>query len=246
MQRRYEKIYSSALNREMDILAFGHMGAPIIAFPSAGGRFYDFENNGMIGALEPLLNEGRIKLYCPGSVDNESWLSKDASIEWRGHVYNLYQHFIVNDLVPAIRFDCTSPDIRIALTGCSVGAYHAANFALKYPHIFHYALCMSGRYDLSGFIGHHGSMDVYFNNPLAYARNLEGDALNHVRYNTHLALVVGLGPWEGRCIDETHALADICAEKGISHERDIWGYDSEHDWPWWRKQIVHHLGKTFA
>lgn len=247
MLRRHEKIYSSALNREMDVLAFGHFGAPVIAFPSGGGKYFDFEGNGMIRVLAPLIENGIIKLYCPPSIDKESWLDKNASIEWRGHVYNLYQHFFVNDLVPTIRHDCNSPDMRIALVGCSLGAYHAANFALKYPHIFHYALCMSGRYDLPGLIGFESdSLDVYFNNPLAYAANLEGGALHHVRNNTHLALVVGLGPWEGVCITETNALADICSSKGISHERDIWGYDSEHDWPWWRKQVVYHLGKTFT
>ena len=40
-------------------------------------------------------------------------------------------------------------------------------------------------------------------------------------------------------------LADLLAEKSISHERDIWGYDSEHHWYWWRQQLAHHFGKTF-
>ena len=36
-------------------------------------------------------------------------------------------------------------------------------------------------------------------------------------------------------------LARLLAEKGIPHELDVWGHDVSHDWPWWRKQIAHHL-----
>ena len=153
MKRRYETIYSPALNRDMDVLAFGHFGAPVIAFPSGGGQYFDFESNGMIGALAPLIEGGKIKIYCPPSADRESWLNKSADYGHRAYVHNLYQDFLVNNLVPAIRADCNNPEARVALVGCSIGAFHAANFALKFPHLFHYALCMSGRYDLPSLIG---------------------------------------------------------------------------------------------
>ena len=35
--------------------------------------------------------------------------------------------------------------------------------------------------------------------------------------------------------------ASLLAEKGIPHDLDMWGFDSAHDWPWWRKQLAHHL-----
>lgn len=247
MNRRYEKIYSPAIGHDMDVLAFGHYGAPIIAFPSGGGQFYDFENNHMIAALTPLINEGKIKVYCPPSLDNESWLNSGIDPHWRGVVHNQYQNFIVDNLVGAIRFDCRDDQARIGLVGCSLGAYHAANFALKFPHLFNYALCMSGRYDLEAIINApSGSPEVYFNNPLAYVQNLHDGGLQLVRDQTHLALVCGQGAWEDKCLDETHRLANILAVKGISHERDIWGHDVEHHWFWWRKQVVHHLGKRFG
>lgn len=245
MRRRYETIFSPAIGRDIQVLAFGQFGAPIIAFPSGGGQFYDFENNGMIEAVAHLINEGRIKIYCPESLDHESWLNQGIDLHWRAVRHNAYQDFILNNLVPAIRFDCRSDDIRIALTGASLGAYHAANFALKFPHIFHYALCMSGRYDIEAVSGRSGSQEVYFNNPVAYVHNLHDGGLEHVRRNTHIALVCGQGAWEDKCLRETHHLADLFAAKGISHERDIWGPDVEHHWYWWRQQITYHLSKTF-
>lgn len=72
MQRRYEIINSLAIGRSMQILAFGHYGAPVIAFPSGGGQFFDFESNGMITAVAPFLEAGKIKIYCLESLDNES------------------------------------------------------------------------------------------------------------------------------------------------------------------------------
>lgn len=247
MNRRHQKIYSPALNREIDVLAFGHFGAPIIAFPSGGGEFFDFENNNMITVLAPLINDGKIKVYCPASVDNDSWLNSEMDVYWRGVTYESYQKFLLENLVEAIRFDCESPDIRIGLIGCSMGAFHAINFALKFPHIFNYGLGMSGRYDLEKILGFpSGVSEVYFNNPVAFVANTHGDHLNHVRQNTHIALVCGQGAWEEKCLDDTHRLANLLEEKGISHERDIWGHDVEHHWHWWRKQVVHHLGKRFG
>ncbi|MEZ4662589.1 MAG: alpha/beta hydrolase-fold protein [Caldilineaceae bacterium] len=242
MLRRYETIHSPAVGRPMQVLAFGHFGRPLIAFPSGGGQFYDFENNGMIDAIAHLIDAGKLKVYCPEGLDNESWLNQGIDPHWRAVRHNAYQDFILHDLVPAIRTDCRDEQVQIGLTGCSLGAYHAANFALKFPHIFPYALCMSGRYDLEKITGSSDSQDVYFNNPVAYVVNLHGDALEHVRHHAHLA---GLrqGAWEDKCLEETNRLADLLAQKGISHERDLWGHDVEHHWYWWRKQIAQHLEK---
>lgn len=247
MQRRHEKIFSPAIGQDMDVLAYGHYGAPIIAFPSGGGRYFDFENNEMIHVLSPLIEGGKIKIYCPPSMDNESWLNSGLDPHWRASIYNNYQSFIVDNLVPTIKHDCNSQTIKIGLVGCSLGAFHTANLALKFPHQFDYALGMSGRYDLEKIMGHSSdSEDVYFNNPMAFVPNLNGEALDHIRYNTHIALVCGQGAWEEKCLDETHRLADMLAQKSIRHEKDIWGEDVEHHWHWWRKQVVHHLGKRYG
>ena len=246
MQRRYEKMYSPAVGRDMEVLVYGHYGAPMIAFPSGGGRFHDFEDNGMVGSVSDLIERGKLKLYCPDGLDNESWLRDDIDPHWRAVRHNAYQDFILKDLVPAIRHECQSDDIRIALAGCSLGAFHSANFGLKFPHVFHYALCMSGRYDLEKIAGLSGSEEVYFNNPVAYIANSHGAALEHTRQNAHIVLVCGQGAFEDKCLEETHRLADLLAVKGISHERDIWGHDVEHHWFWWRKQFHHHLHKTLG
>jgi esterase/lipase superfamily enzyme len=51
MQREHQKWYSPALGREMELLVFGHYGRPLLVFPSAQGRFFDYESNHMIETL---------------------------------------------------------------------------------------------------------------------------------------------------------------------------------------------------
>ncbi len=245
MKRRYEKIFSPAIGRDVQVLAFGHHGAPLVAFPSGGGQFFDFEENGMIGAIAPLIEAGKLKVYCPESLDHESWLAH-IDPHHRAMRHGAYESFVLHHLVPAIREDCQDASITVALTGCSLGAYHAANFALKHPHLFPYALCMSGRYDVTAVTGPTDSQDVYYNNPLAYVSGFGGAHLEFVRQNAHLVLVCGQGAWEDKCLRDTNRLADLLAEKNIPHERDIWGFEAEHHWYWWRRQLTHHLTQALG
>jgi esterase/lipase superfamily enzyme len=36
-------------------------------------------------------------------------------------------------------------------------------------------------------------------------------------------------------------MAELLAAKGITHELDMWGVDTPHDWPSWRAQLAKHL-----
>ncbi|MEL7060250.1 MAG: alpha/beta hydrolase-fold protein [Acidobacteriota bacterium] len=246
MRRRHELIYSPAMGRRMNIWCFGHWGTPLLVFPSAAGFAHEWDLQGMVDALAPLIQGGRLKLYCPESNVSQSWTDKGEHPALRVKAHLAYERFVLDDLVPAIRRDCASDSIRLAVSGVSLGALYSANFALKHPEIFFYALCMSGRYDASGFTQGYVNGDIYFNSPLHYLPNLDGAGLERVTSQTFLALVCGQGAWERGCIEETIALGDVCSAKGVPHFRDIWGHDSSHDWAWWRRQARHHLGQRFG
>ena len=81
--------------------------------------------------------------------------------------------------------------------GCSLGAFHAANFALKRADLFPLAMCLSGTYDPAAWNGwgERGTA-AYFNNPLDYVRHLHGDHLDWLREHVSLLLVCGQGQWE--------------------------------------------------
>ncbi len=246
MKRRHELIPSQKMGRPMHLWCYGHWGAPLLVFPSAAGMAHEWDAHGMVDTLGDLIEEGKLKLYCTESNVAEAWTRQQNPAQWRITRHQVFESYVTTELASFIRRDCQSPDLPIGVSGCSLGGYYAANFALKYPDIFRYALCMSGRYDITSFTGGFSNQDVYFNNPMAYVPQLEGSHLERVRNNTHLALVCGQGPWEEGCIDETHTLADILAAKGISHHRDIWGHDVAHDWNWWRRQARYHLVQRFG
>ena len=75
MEGTYYKEWSAVLDREMEFKVYGHGGVPVLALPARGGRFYDWENNGMPDAAARLLHEGKIQLFCADSIDGESLLS---------------------------------------------------------------------------------------------------------------------------------------------------------------------------
>ena len=246
MRRQHHMLDSPAMGRRVHVWTYGHWGAPILIFPTAAGFAHEWERQGMLDVLSPLIQGGKIKLYCPESNVAETWTNKTSDMAWRIHRHMAYEKFIIDQLVPAIREDCNSANIRIGTAGASLGALFAANCALKFPETFHYALCLSGRYNLTNFTGGFSNTDVYFNNPMAFTSNLHGEHLDRVRHTTHLTMVCGQGKWEEGCIEETHQLCDILQAKGISHYRDIWGHDVSHDWIWWKRQTLFHFSKTFG
>jgi esterase/lipase superfamily enzyme len=246
MQGRHLMIDSPAMGRKVHLWAYGHYGLPVIAFPSAAGFAHEWEKQGMISVLEPLLQRGRIKLYCPESNVAEAWTKKEAPLADRMQKHLAYERFVLETLVPFVREDCRWADAPMTVTGCSLGAMYAANFALKHPETFRRALCMSGRYLATALTGGESNLDVYFNNPLHYVSNLSGEGLARVQRNTHLTLVCGQGAYEEGCIEETVALGQLLDRKGIPNLTDIWGRESRHDWDWWHKQVARHMGRMFA
>jgi esterase/lipase superfamily enzyme len=241
VSRRQISLWSPAIGAEGGVLAYGHYGRPLLAFPSQQGNSRQYEDNGMIEALSGPLEAGLVKIYAVDSFDSGSWYRGDLPLEERARLHGCYEDWILNQVVPWIQAD--SHTAEIAVTGVSFGAYHAANFALKHAHVFPLALCQSGVYDVS-VVAEGGRGDaVYFNNPADYVGSLGGDHLGWLRGHVHLLLLCGQGAWEDStgALESTRRFAHLLGEKGIPHELDVWGHDVPHDWPAWRAQIAHHL-----
>jgi esterase/lipase superfamily enzyme len=243
MNRESAELWSGAIGSAGTVIRYGHWGRPALVFPSEGGHATDFENNGMIGAVAGLIDAGRLKLYCVDSYDAASWSDQEIPLEERARRHGRYESWILGDVLPWIHRDCGGPAEVITL-GCSMGAYHAANFALKRADLFPLAMCLSGQYDPSSWNGWgERGQETYFNSPLDYVANLDGDHLNWLRDHVSLLLVCGQGQWEDTtgALQSTKQFAALLAAKGIKHEADLWGYDVPHDWPSWRAQLAHHM-----
>jgi esterase/lipase superfamily enzyme len=242
MRKERHHIYSPSIDARGSVIVYGHYGRPVIVFPSQQGAAYDYENNGMIGAVQSLINEGRAKLFCVDSFDKGSWDAEGLPLEERAHRHSAFESWIIEQVVPFINADCQGETESI-VTGCSFGAYHAANFCLKRADLFPVAICLSGVYDVSTLGWGERGDQVYFNNPMDYMAHMGGDHLDWLRSRANLVLVAGQGQWEDTtgALDSTKRFSDVLAGKGVRHELDIWGHDVPHDWPSWRNQIAHHL-----
>jgi esterase/lipase superfamily enzyme len=225
---RHAELYSPAIGAAGNVVAYGHWGRPVLAFPAEGGGAWDLEGQGMVAAVGGLLEAGRAKLYCVDAFDAESWSKGWVPYEERRHGAERYASWVVDEVVPWIFEDCGGPQ-EIVTTGCSMGATHALTFALGRADLFPLAICLSGNYEVAG-AAHHISQ-------------LYGDHLDWLRGRLSVVLVCGQGMWEDTTgsLESTRRMAGLLAEKGIRHELDLWGHDVPHDWPSWRAQIAHHL-----
>jgi esterase/lipase superfamily enzyme len=243
MSRQQAELWSDAIGAAGTVLRYGHWGRPVLVFSAEQGRAQDFEQHGMIDAIGGLLDAGRVKLYCVDSYDAASWSNQDIPLEERARRHAGYESWILDAVLPWIHADCGGAAEVISL-GCSLGAFHAANFALKRAEQFPLAMCLSGNYDPAAWHGwgERGSA-AYFNNPIDYVANLHGEHLDRLRGQVSLLLVCGQGQWEDTTgsLASTRQFAGLLAGKGIRHELDLWGHDVPHDWPSWRAQLAHHL-----
>src|SRR5260370_17124878 len=72
MQRDYIKEYSPSLGREMELLHFGHSGRTLLVFPTSMGRFFQWEDFGLVGAISHFIQSGPVQLVSVASVDCQS------------------------------------------------------------------------------------------------------------------------------------------------------------------------------
>ncbi len=235
--------YTVELGGRGTLAAYGHYGRPVLFFPSEHGHAREFADRGMVAAVQGLIESGRVKLYGVDSFDSRTWSAADLPLAERARRHGAYESWILDEVVPHIRADSGGP-VDIATAGCSLGAFHALNFAFKRADVFPLALCFSGNYDPTTWRGWGDQGDaVYFNNPAAYVENLHGDHLAWLRSRLSLLLVCGQGQWEDTTgsLESTRRMAGLLAAKEIRHELDLWGHDVPHDWPSWRAQLAHHL-----
>ena len=239
MRIEYFKHYSSFLNRDMEFKVYGHSGRPVLFIPCQGGRFFDFENFQMIDYWAKWIEEGRCTVYSVDSIDNEAWAAQGADNRWRIENHERWYNYVVEELVPTIH--SMSGDQGIVTFGASMGAMHAANLFFRRPDLFGGVFAISGLYDSPEFFGDYCDDLVYNNCPVYYLANMPHDHHYIDMYNhRQILIVVGQGRWEGPLIESTRRLDAVLRQKGIHAQVDYWGYDVDHDWPWWFKMVEHY------
>jgi esterase/lipase superfamily enzyme len=227
----------------MDVLVYGHYGAPLLVFPTSGGDHREYEGQGMVGALAHHIDAGRVKVFCVDSVNNSSWLDRGAHPRHRSYLQAMYDDYVALEVAPFIHGHCQSPWISITTSGSSFGAYHAMNTLLKHPDRFRRCIALSGVYDIRRFMDGDYDDNFYFNNPMDYVANLEDGWYRHQLSQCHIRLVTGSGPYEDS--GPTYRFSDLLRAKGIGHAVDDWGQEGGHDWPYWQRMMDEYVGRLF-
>ena len=240
MNIQYFKHYSANLNRDMEFKVYGHGGRPVLFIPCQAGRFFDFENFHMIEHWAHWIEQGLCTVYSVDTIDNEAWAAQGADNRWRIENHERWYNYVVDELVPTIH--SMSGDQGIMTFGASMGAMHAANLFFRRPDLFNGVFAISGLYDSPEFFGDYMDDLVYNNCPVYYLANMPQDHHYIDMYNNRkILIVVGQGKWEGPLIESTRRLDGVLRSKGINAQVDYWGFDVDHDWPWWYKMVAHYV-----
>ncbi|MDR7522411.1 MAG: alpha/beta hydrolase-fold protein [Armatimonadota bacterium] len=234
MNREYYHWVSPALGRTMETLIFGHAGAPVLVFPTTMGRFYQYEDFGMVAALESKIDAGLIRLYCLDSVDAESWYNRAVPPRQRILRHLDYERYVLNEYIPFIRERTGHP---LTVTGTSFGAYHAVNLVFRHPSLFAKLVALSGRYDIKPFLDGYYDEDAYFNCPSDFLPNLTDETYLAPMRRLQIVLLAGE---HDVALGSTRFISETLTAKAVPHDLAIWwGYG--HDWPLWREAIPHYL-----
>lgn len=243
MQIEYHKWHSPNLGHDMELKVYGHWGKPVLVFPAQGGRFFDFENFGMLDACRGLVDGGRVKVFAVDSIDNQSWANQSIHPADRARRHEDYDRYITQEVAPFIRSHVADEHAKFLATGVSMGGYHSANFFFRHPDVFDALIAISGLFRLNYFIGDYMDDNVYFNTPLAYLKNMADPWYLDQYRQSKIVVCVGQGAWEDEMLHDTLELKDILDSKGVPAWIDVWGYDVNHDWPWWHKMLPYFLDK---
>jgi esterase/lipase superfamily enzyme len=242
VKREYHKWHSHNLGREMELLVFGHAGAKVLVFPTREGRFYDYENWGLVHALRQPVDAGQLRLFCVDGVDSESLYCRCAAVPARLERHRQYEHYILREVIPLMHSENGNP--FLIAHGCSLGAYHAISLALRHPWLFGKVVALSGRYDLTRPVGPfedlfsgHYDQDLYFLTPNHFLPNLHDPGHLDPMRGMDITLAVGEhDPFR----DSNHFLSQVLSEKGVPHRLAIWPGEA-HRARYWREMARQYL-----
>lgn len=235
MFREYGEWNSTHLNRKMEFLWFGHVGRPVLIFPTSMGRFYQNEDFSLIGALADRVEAGEIQLLCVDSVDEESWYNKHLHPAARARRHDEYDRYIRHEIIPYILERSRRGDL--VAFGASFGAYHAANLAARYPELVSKAILFSGLYDIHRYLDGYWDDTCYFHCPTAYIANMDE---SWTRRLSQVAWIVATGEHDS-LIQENRHFSALLWSKGIPNHAEFWSGVFGHDWPWWKENLQRFL-----
>src|SRR4029079_16301084 len=114
--------YSETLARDMGVVVYGHYGPPMIAFPTTGGDEWEYERNGVIGAMAHAIDAGRVKVFAVNTNNSDSFGNDGAHPRHKSYMQAMYDQYIAEEVFPFVRAHCRSQDVESWTMQASRGA----------------------------------------------------------------------------------------------------------------------------
>ena len=238
MKHAYHKWHSPALGRDMELQVLGHAGARVLVFPTSLGSYSEWTDRRMDrpGVLGEHLENGWIQMFCLHHVHEESWYGEHLHPGARAWRHLQYDRYLRDEVIPFSAGQ--NPNPFVIAVGASFGAYHAACFGLRNPHLVNRIIGLSGLYDITRLTGGHSDANVYACNPFDFMRH-EHDAARLAAFRRQ-DIILAIGRDDPAC-SNNHEFSGTLWGKGIGNALRIWDGWS-HDWPYWEKMIRLYIG----
>jgi len=234
MHREYHRWHSPSLGRDMELLVFGHAGARLLVFPTSQGRFFEWQDRGMVETLGEHLRRGWIQMYCVDSVDAESWYARWKHPDDRARRQSAYERYVLDEVLPLTR---RNPNPFLMVTGASFGAYHALDMACRHPWAFNRVIGLSGVYDVTQVLGSGSTGEVYWHDPAHYLMHLNDP--HHLDALRRVDIILATGRDDQHRGNNEHVSRALWS-KGVWNALRLWdGW--AHDWPWWKRMILQYV-----
>jgi esterase/lipase superfamily enzyme len=220
----------------MELLVFGHAGARLLVYPTSMGRYFEWEDRGMMHALGDPIAHGNLQVFCVDSVDAESWYARYRHPHDRAVRQGQYEDYIVREVIPFSQSRNGNPFLIAA--GASFGAYHAVNIGLRNPWTFHRVLGMSGLYDIREQTDGYYDDTIAAQNPSHYVSQIDDQGRLEAMRRMDIILATGR---DDSFVENNRYLSRALWDRGVGNALRLWdGW--AHDWPWWKDMIRLYIG----
>jgi esterase/lipase superfamily enzyme len=228
--------HSPSLGRHMQLEIIGHAGARLLVFPTTMGTHREWPDRRMHEVLAPHLENGWVQMFCLDQVHDQSWYGTHLHPSQQARRHLEYMQYVEREVLPFSQHLNDNP--YVMTTGASFGAFHAASFGFKYPHLVNRIIGLSGMYDIKRFTGGYSDEYVYACNPF--------DFMQHEQDPTRLEafrrqdIILAIGEHDPMC-ENNKQFSGILWGQGIGNALRLW-HGHAHDWPWWERMIGLYIG----
>jgi len=229
----------------MNYRVYGTSGKPVVAFPTSQAHENLWEDFGMVDCLADYIENGEIQLFAMDSIDDDTFFRDDQDRGKALRLYERYLRYVAKEFIPTVT---SATGQKALLTGCSMGAYHAANLYFRWPDLADSVIALSGVYSPQCFLDFdtHMTKAARANSPIDYLNQPIAEQRRQKYCASKLVFCAGQGPGEEDMLADTKALSEVLEHQGIEAWVDFWGNDVTHDWPWWKEQIQYFLPAVLA